>query len=89
MVLVEHGIVSKGGIAFDRPLSLPDGAKVTVRVEVTSDTPVVDEAVQPADPTSRSLPFIGQWADRDDLGESSDYVRQERAKWQQRAYRQD
>jgi hypothetical protein len=47
---------------------------------------------QVPDPTAdiRALfPFIGQWADRDDLPDSAEYVRQERAKWQQRPYRQD
>ena len=89
MSIIEHGTISNGGIALDNPLPLPDGSKVRVQVEI--------EAPATANPTFSentaeefaSLPFFGQWADRIDIPDSAEYVRQDRAKWQQRPFRQD
>ena len=89
MVIIEHGVVSNGGIALDKPLPLPEGSKVTVQIETTAP----EASNQQDDEAIRALkaefPFIGQWADREDIQDSSTYVREQRAKWQQRPYRQD
>ena len=65
-----------------------DDSKVTVRIETASQvtespTKAAHESLQ------ETFPFFGQWADRTDIPDSAEYVRQERAKWQQRPYRQD
>ena len=86
MAIIEHGTISNGGIALDNPLPLPEGSKVIVRIEEAPMEPSpggADRAFQDA------FPFIGQWADRTDIPDSAEYVRQERAKWQQRPYRPD
>ena len=89
MTIVEHGTISNGGIALDKPLPLPDGSKVVVQVEI--ETPAVENQTIPENGSEEfaSLPFFGQWADREDMADSAEYVRKERAKWRQRPYRQD
>ena len=87
MVVSELGTVSNGGICLDKPLPFPDGCKVIVQVELEAGTSQQTNAAAPA--FEEAFPLIGQWADRDDIVDSADYVRQERAKWQQRPYRQD
>ena len=37
----------------------------------------------------RELPFFGMWRDRDDMQDSTAWVRAERERWQQRRTRQD
>ena len=88
MTIIEHGTITNGGIAFDKPLPFAEGSKVVVQVQ-----PASVEA-QPSDQDhakdlAATFPFIGQWADRTDIPESAEYVRQERAKWRLRPYRQD
>jgi hypothetical protein len=89
MVIIEHGVISNGGIALDKPVPLPDGSKVVVQIETAApddSSQQDDEAVQAL---KAAFPFVGQWADRDDMADSAAYVREHRAKWQQRPYRQD
>jgi hypothetical protein len=89
MVIVERGIIANGGIALDKPLELPEGSQVIVRIETASP----ETASQPDESVIRSLraafPFVGQWADRGDIPDSAEHIGQERAKWQQRPFRQD
>ena len=89
MIIIERGIVSGGGIALDRPLELPEGSQVIVRIETASL-----EAASPQEPDAieklrAAFPFVGQWADRNDIPDSAEHIAQERAKWQQRPFRQD
>jgi hypothetical protein len=90
MIVTENGVISNGGIALDNPLPLPEGSKVVVHVEVASTETTPKSS--PPDVSAEifaAFPFFGQWADRQDIPDSAEYVRQERAKWQQRPYRQD
>lgn len=88
MVVVENGTILNGAISLDRPLPIADGSQVVVRVETA--TPATPSETPPATPNDlASHPFFGQWADRKDIPDSSDYVRQEREKWQLRATRRD
>jgi hypothetical protein len=89
MVVVQHGTVINGGIALDNPLPIPDGSKIIVQVEVQTPTTAPDLTSEESSSAFAALPFFGQWADRTDLPDSVEYVRQERAKWLQRPYRQD
>lgn len=87
MSVVATGTIHGGAITLDQPLSLKDGQKVIVRVE---EAPCIPTPLNPlSDEEFRALPFFGDWADRDDLGSSAEYVREERAKWSQRPHRKD
>jgi len=83
MGFIGRGKVSHGGIVLTEPLPFPEGAEVIVQVE-----PVESAATSPVEDFS-SLPFFGLWADRDDLPESTTWVRERRQQWQQRASRSD
>ena len=88
MTIIEHGTISNGGIALDRPLPLPDGSKVLVQVEIETPAAANQTAEEAASAAFAALPFFGQWSDRTDIPDSAEYVRQERSKWQQRPCRQ-
>ncbi|MGC8641584.1 MAG: hypothetical protein ACP5XB_17090 [Isosphaeraceae bacterium] len=65
------------------PLPFAEGVEVIVQVEsVASASPVLVEDLA-------TLPFFGLWADRDDLPESTTWVREQRQQWHQRASRSD
>jgi hypothetical protein len=87
MEIVQNGIIVNGAISLDHPLPLADGCHVVVRVATAATE--IPEIMPPSSDEFSSHPFFGQWADRKDIVDSSDYVRQERDKWQQRATRQD
>jgi len=88
MAIIERGTICNGAIALDNPLPLPDGSKVLVKVEVQPATQSQNQQGNVV-PDFAALPFFGLWADRTDMVDSAEYVRQERAKWQHRPYRQD
>jgi hypothetical protein len=89
MSIIEHGTIANGGIALDKPLPLPEGSKVVVQVEIETPTAENQTTTEGSSEAFASLPFFGQWADRDDMADSAEYVRKERAKWRQRPFRQD
>lgn len=86
MGFTRYGKVDHGAIVFDDPVPLPDGTPVVVRVEAEAPQPITE--VEPG-PDFASLPFFGMWANRDDLPESADWVRERRQQWHQRASRTD
>lgn len=88
MEIVENGTILNGAISLDHPLPLADGCQVVVRVATAAVTKESEIPPSVSEDLS-SHPFFGLWADREDIVDSSDYVRQERDKWQQRATRQD
>jgi hypothetical protein len=86
MTWLEHGRIQGGAIVLPRPLPLPEGTPVTVRIETAGAS---EAAVGPTGGDFLSLPFFGMWADREDMNPSAAWVRQEREQWQQRTRRQD
>jgi hypothetical protein len=82
MTLLEHGRIQGGAIVLSKPLPLPEGTEVSVRIEPVSarDTPAVP---QEQDQVS-STPFFGMWADREDMADSTVWVRRERERWRDR-----
>jgi hypothetical protein len=87
MSWMKRGRVQAGGLVFSAPLALPEGTEVFVHIE-----PIVSpgNTEQEADAEQFThLPFFGMWADREDLSDSTEWVRRERQQWQQRAARQD
>jgi hypothetical protein len=87
VIKVERGRVKDGGIVFSEPLGLPEGTEVAVAIEPLGESE--DSRLPIDDSAFGSLPFFGMWADRDDMQDSTDWVRRERERWQQRAQRQD
>jgi hypothetical protein len=83
MGFIGRGKVAHGGVVFTEPLPLPEGAEVIVQIE-----PVPTVAPGPV-ANFASLPFFGMWADRDDLPDSTTWVREQRQRWHQRASRSD
>jgi hypothetical protein len=86
MEITQRGKVQNGTLVLAEPLTLPEGAEVVVRIETldANAATVLPDSVDLA-----GLPFIGMWADRDDMNDSAAWVRREREEWHQRALRQD
>lgn len=86
MTLLEHGQIKAGAIVLPAPIPLAEGTKITVRIE----TMPADHDRPRMDPEEFiALPFIGMWADRQDMADSCQWVRREREQWQKRATRRD
>ncbi len=86
MSWLEHGRIQGGAIVLPKPLPLPEGTEVSIRIEA-----IHGGKTPPAPPQGEfaSLPFFGMWADRDDMADSTHWVQQEREQWQQRTHRRD
>jgi hypothetical protein len=85
--MMERGVVQHGGIVFGKPLALPEGTEVVVRIE-----PVVTEQESPVGTRQEGfadLAFFGMWADRSDMADGATWVRWEREQWRQRTSRED
>ena len=76
MSFVERGEVRGGTIVFARPLELPEGAEVVVRIESVNEGKA--DAALSEDVPFEELPFFGMWADREDLEDGAAWVRKER-----------
>ncbi|HEY8667799.1 MAG TPA: hypothetical protein VIL86_14120 [Tepidisphaeraceae bacterium] len=84
MTLTEHGRIERGAIVLSKALPLPEGTEVTVHIEAPAAQP---DSTPAADISS--LPFVGMWADREDMADSAEWVRKEREQWQLRTNRRD
>ena len=84
MPVIETGTIQSGAINLDHALSLPDGQRVIVQIESATG---IQSSTTLSPPELLQLGFIGQWADRSELGRSEDYVRQEREQWSSRLSR--
>ena len=85
MALTQRGKVHHGGIVFTEPLTLPEGTEVLVSIEPV--VPGQQAAPRGGNEDFASLPLFGMWADRQDMTDGADWVRQQRKQWQQRASR--
>ncbi len=85
MSSIHRGKVSGRSIVFSEPLAIPDGTDVAVRIEPLG---MEADGTAAADGFG-TLSFFGLWADREDLRDSSAWVRREREKWRDRLTRQD
>lgn len=86
MAWVERGQVQGGAIVFAQPLSLAEGTEVEVRIEllISADEPAAEAA---QDEDFVDLDAFGMWADRPEMADGAEWVRNERSKWRQRAFR--
>jgi hypothetical protein len=87
MEITQRGKVQNGTLVLAEPLTLPEGAEVVVRIETLDADAAATVLLDSGD--LAGLPFIGMWADRDDMNDSAAWVRRERDEWHQRALRQD
>ncbi len=85
MTMIEHGTVRDGKIIFPKPLKLPEGVEVVVKIETLTEELRDDNSTTDAD--FASLPFFGMWADRAEMSDSVDWVRRGREQWQERISR--
>ncbi len=104
MDLFKRGKVHNGTLVFSKPLSLPEGAEVIVRVipvgngdecttadaseELTAVSIGQDETSEDEQEDLLSLPFFGMWADREDMQDSVAWVRRQRSGWNHRHKRE-
>ena len=87
MSSLHRGRIRSGAIELSEPVALPEGTEVVVNIEPLESNKR-DHVRAAADPGA-VLPLIGIWADREDMRDSSAWVRKEREAWQQRLERQD
>lgn len=87
MTWVERGRIRGDAIVLTKPLPLPEGTEVAVRIEAV--TPADDRPAAAGNGDFTSLAFFGMWSDRQDMADSAGWVRQQRDQWQQRIRRQD
>jgi len=86
MPIVAHGTIHGATIELRGSPRLRAGSKVRMLIEpVEGNRRKASRKVKDI----RSLAFFGMWRDRDDLGDSADWVRKERERWHQRASRRD
>jgi len=85
MTMIEHGTVRDGKIVFPKPLKLPEGVEVVVRIETLIEDLRDGDSITDAD--FASLPFFGMWADREEISDSVDWVRRGREQWRERISR--
>lgn len=87
-LIIEEGKVSKGHIVLSKPLSLPEGTEVRVRIEPVDPVSVDGDDSQSTNSDESedfaNLPCFGMWADREDMRDSVAWLRKEREKWKQR-----
>jgi hypothetical protein len=79
------GIVQNGQIRLEGDQVLPEGAQV--RIIVVDNDDDVEELEEDQGITGAELlqaPFIGVWADRDDIGDTVEFVEKLRRKWERR-----
>ena len=90
-VIIEAGKVSNGHIVLSKPLSLPEGTEVRVRIEPVDPVPVDKDDSQNTNSDESedfaNLPCFGMWADREDMRDSVAWVRKQREKWLERITR--
>lgn len=81
-----RGKIHGGVIVLSEPVALPEGTEVVVSIEPVEANSCAD-ALTHAD-NAGPLPFVGIWADREDMSDSAAWVRKERAAWSQRRNQQ-
>jgi hypothetical protein len=87
VITVFSGRVLNGSLVLEDEVPLPDGTPVTVSIEVVVGN---GEARTPESTTDFAAePFFGMWADREDMADSTAWVRRQRDEWQQRLTRSD
>ena len=74
-VIIEQGEINDGNIVLPKPISLPEGTKVRIQIVTIDDTDNKDVKTNENDEDFSKLPFIGMWADREDMRDSVAWVR--------------
>jgi hypothetical protein len=83
---IKRGRVRGGAIVFPQPIALPEGTDVEFRIQ--TETGGCEPAATPAEDESfERLAVFGIWADRPEMADGAEWVRNERVKWRQRVSR--
>jgi len=85
MPITERGKIQSGAVVLEKPIRLAEGTEVIVHVETLDQAPETSDTGE----NSSSLPLFGMWADREDLGDSAEWVRKEREQWHRRHQSRD
>ena len=90
-VIIEEGKVINGHVVLSKPISLPEGTEVRVRIEPVDPVPVDGDDSQNTNSDESedfaNQPFFGMWADREDMRDSVAWLRKQREKWKERLTR--
>ena len=73
-VIIEQGEINNGSIVLSNPVSLPEDTKVRIQIELI-DTDDESSKTDEKDVEFSKMPFIGMWADREDMQDSVAWVR--------------
>ena len=82
-----RGKIHDGAIVLSEPVALPEGMEVIVSIAPVETAQGAD--TEPRLDKATTLPFIGIWADREDMSDSAAWVRKERQSWSPRLQRPD
>ena len=82
MVTKIRGHIQGGVVVPDTPLDMPDGLQVDVQITVSDTADPVESNYGPAVDS-----VFGMWKDREDIPDSSTWVRKQRDAWQNRLSR--
>ena len=81
-----RGKIHDGAIVLSEPVALPEGMEVIVNIAPVEASECAD--TNPQTDNAMTLPFIGIWADHEDMSDSAAWVRKEREAWSQRRHQQ-
>ena len=78
MVLTRRGVVQDGHVIVPDPVDLPDGTEVIVLISAGEHPRLpTPEEVEAFD----NLPAHGMWADREDMGDTDEWLQKMRKQW--------
>jgi hypothetical protein len=82
MVTTVRGHIQGGMVVPDTPLNMPDGLEVELQITASDSS---DQPANQYDPAIESV--FGMWADREDMADSTSWVRKQRDAWNDRLTR--
>ena len=85
-VIIEKGEINNGNIVLSKPISLPEGTKVRIQIETVGTVDEDSETNGNHEELSK-MPFVGMWADREDMRDSVNWVRKLRERGLERLTR--
>ena len=77
-VIIEQGEINNGNIVLTKPISLPEGTRVRIQIELIDTDDDNQNTVSDEHEDFRELPCFGMWADREDMRDSVAWVRKHR-----------
>ena len=81
MSIIERGIIRGSNIALSNAISLPEGTEVIVQIEPVHRS---ESEKSYLNKSEIMRDWFGIWRDRTDIGDSAEWVRKERDRWNRR-----